>query len=305
MNRTHIVLAAVLPAAVGLAQEPVQPAKVSTLQELVSTIREREHAVKSVEMTIATEGALPDGSTFSTHGTLRILGKTHFHALMKAKFGDEFEGETETVKTPDGVTMREKDPIQGEVFVRMDPVLVRRLESASQHLGADAEIPGLSDRQADGPLGSSLLTDLDRQFDLAVRGPQVVDGQQCWVVGGPVRKGGDADDQLGFAADRVDVIVRCRDTAVIRMTQLLAGKKQVDVRIDDLRVDTPLEAESFKLGTAPRGAFTDVMAHPPASAQITRLLQEAESKGWVDPTAPAPTRDEATPPPQPDKEGKK
>ena len=273
-------------------QTPQAPS-LTPLQQLLKEIKEREKTAESVSLELETEGTFPDGSRFRTSGTLRVLGTTHLHSLMTAHFGDDIQAETETVKTPEGVSMREKDPVQGEIYLHMDADLMNRLQSATEHLGKDANMPGVGGPE--GPLGSALLEDLDREFDLTVEGPKVIDGQECWVVKGPLR-GEKAPD--GTSPDAVDIIVRRQDAAVIRMTQLRDEKPIVEVRI--LRMDMkPLDAESFVLEIPENASVIDIMQHPPARAQIDRILEEAREGDWVDPAgkskpkAPANARAEA------------
>lgn len=290
------VLASTLSGAMALAQEPAEPllqeSQVKTVEDLVTYVQQRERAVESVSMAMDSVGHFPDGSEFRTQGTLRVLGTTHFHATMKAQFGDQMAAETETVRTPEGIFMREVDPVQGEIYLRMDRALMDRVDSAAKALGDDAEIGGFGAQQARSPLGSAMLEDLSRQFELTVREPTLIDGQRCWVVGGPLKSGlTDEDEPFGLGADQVDVLVRTGDGAVIKMTQIRQGAPLLEVRITGLEFDRPFDPASFTLSVPPKGQMIDIMEHPPARAQIERMFEEAREKGWVDPGSGGETRD--------------
>lgn len=263
---------------------PIEPSEVSTLGELVDYVRQGEKAVDSVAMEIESTGRFPDGSEFRTTGSLRVLGTTHFHSKMRARLGGEMEAETETVRTPEGIWMRERDPAQGEIFLRMDRPTMERVDSAAKFLGDDPQGRGFGQRESQSPLGSAVLEDLQRQFDLALREPRTVDGQRVWVVSGPLKDGLSAEDEaFGVGADRVDLLVRVLDGAVIQMTQLREGRPLLEVRIPRLEFDRPFDPSSFTLEVPDNAQVIDVMDHPPARQQILRMLEEARQQGWVDP----------------------
>jgi hypothetical protein len=280
------------------AQEPSPPVQISDVKALVAEIEKREREVSSAVLEMQTKGRFPGGVAFTTSGTLRVLGKTHFHTEMTSRFGppdEEMEAQFATVKTPDGVWMRERDPAQGEIYVRMTPELVARLESASAFLGG-VEVPGVGGHSS-GPLGSVMLADLEKQFELTVSGPRELDGEQVWLVEGPRRAGVSAegpDDGFGALADRVEMRVRCSDTAVVRMTQLRQGRPILEVSITKLVLDSPLAPESFAIEIPEGTRVIDAMDHPPAQAQIERILEEARAKGWTEGEAPAPAPEAPT-----------
>lgn len=255
------------------------PTQVKTVQDLVTKLREREKAVESVVLEIATSGSMPDGARVETRGTLRVLKRTHFHSSMKVTFGNDMTAETETVKTPEGLAMREKDPSQGEIFLRMDRALLDRLNSATEALGRGAFMSPGAD-MANGPLGSIMLEDLDQQFQLEVSGPKMIDGQECWTVDGARRS--DLAESTPFfgLADRVGLVVRRADCAVLRMTQFAEDRVIGEVRIEKLQLDLPLDEASFKIETPDSARVLNVMDHPPAKAQIERVFAEAEASGW-------------------------
>lgn len=243
-------------------------------------------------MRIETTGRLPDGSRFRTTGTMRVLGKTHFHVTMHWSFGEDQEGETETVRTAEGLWMRERDPVQGEVFTRMDKALMDRVESASAWLG-DPSLAGPGGAQAESPLGSRMIADLATSFALTIDGPREIDGVEVLVVSGP-RKASTEEDLLAPEADHVDVLVRVADAAVVRMTQLVKGEPITEVKIVELDLKPDLDPASFALVLPEGASFVDVLEHPPARAQIERLFDDARGKGWKDPAVK-----EEVPPAQP------
>jgi hypothetical protein len=288
MKRTLVTsaLAFALGVAAAPAQQVPEPPEVASVAELVRLIQQREKTVESVAIAMRTKGTFPGEAGFETTGTLRVLDATHFHSSMRVGFGDGMSSEFETLRTPDGVVMRESDPAQGEVFVRMDQALVADLESASKALGQAAGTIGVGapDLSA-GPLGSVMLEDLAAQFDLQVSAPRPVGEAPCWVVQGP-RRADLSDDQAAFGpADQVDLVVRCADLAVIRMTQLAAGKPIVEVEILSLVVDQPMDPTSFSIAIPEKARVVAAMDHPPARAQIERVFAEAEAKGWTRPAA--------------------
>ena len=254
-----------------------RPAQVTTVPGLVEAIRAREKAVRSVELSMRTRGSFPGEEPFETQGTLRVLSTTHCHTQMSVRFGDEITTEFETVKTPEGVMMREKDPAQGEVFVRMEGDLLTDLDAASQVLGLGA-FDGPGAEMAHGPLGSIMLEDLSQQFDLSLSGPSLVGEFECWTVSGDRRKG--EEDEVFGVAERVEVLVRRADLALIRMTQFGGGQALVDVEITSLKLDLTLEPTSFGIALPSGARVVDALDHPPARAQIDQIFAEAAAKGW-------------------------
>ncbi len=299
MNRaaTLTCLALTLCAGQGTSQTTPSAPKPKSVKELVTFVKAREEAVKRVYIEMETEGLLPDGMRFKTAGTMRVLGKTHFHSRMQVHFGEDLVAETETVKTPRGVWTREKDSIQGSVTTHMKPELLAQLESASRFLDKDAGLPGLGGK-AQGPLGSAMIEDLNRQFDLALTGPEVVDKQTCWVVTGMLRKGQSPAEGLPpqLAPDQVEIAIRTLDLAVVRMTQLRAGKAMTTVRIKKIELDRPMDKNSFGLKQGDTVTPIDVMEHPPAREQILSVLQDARDKGWIDGRSAAAGREDSKEP---------
>ena len=260
---------------------------VETIADLLRYVRAREADVESVDMDIETTGSFPDGSTFRTTGKLRVLGTTHFQSRMEFEHSSGMKSVTATVRTPDGMQMFEEDEVQGRVWIRMDADLMRRVDAASRSVGGAMPAPGSG--QAESPLGSAMLEDLSGQFDLRVEEPRVVRGQRCWVVAGPARqRDSDEPDLLGLGADQVDILVRVADGAVVQMTQLAEGKPLMSVAITRLELGKAFDPSSFALQVPADVEPVDVMDHPPHAAQIRRLFEEAEARGWAGGDEPAP-----------------
>jgi hypothetical protein len=247
--------------------------------EIVAQLQAREKAAKTVALCMRSKTAIPDGPTFTTEGTLRVLGTTHFHLSMKMKASDGMEGEHEVVRTPQGTWSREVDPMQGEVQTQMSKETMAELAEASRLLGEDAgtgAIPG----QAEAPLGSTMLASLSKRFDLKVVSKFVRDGLDHWVLRGDARPG-DVGDADGLPpTDRVEIVVRAAadgPVCLVRMAQFATANEVMAVEIDDVQTDAPMTEASFKFD--PRGKrVIDVMDHPPAAMQIKALLEQARKK---------------------------
>jgi sirohydrochlorin ferrochelatase len=292
MNRTarHTcsgLLALLCTAGFAAGQEtpapPQQPAQDPAIEQLVAHLRAQEQAAKSVRMELTTEGTLPGNLEFTTKGTLRVLraaqgGVTAVHSRIDFTFSDGLQGDMESVKTPDGVLMLEHNPTFGEVFVRMDAGLVADLEWAGQVLQR-SNVPGLADARAAAPLGSSMVEDLARRYQLAELSRKDQNGQPgVWYGGdrraGPGLQGEDPDVPL---ADRVELFVREGDRAVLQVVYLRLGKVVQRIRVGALVVDEAMPLESFKLdakGLRPR----DVREHAPMWEQIEQMLRQAQQK---------------------------
>ncbi|MFO1052702.1 MAG: hypothetical protein U1F36_10855 [Planctomycetota bacterium] len=269
------------PVAPRKAVLPLDPQKIKSADDLIAALRAAEGQVDQVTMRIETTGTTPDGRKFRTEGSMRVLGKTHFQVRTHWSFGDELEGVTETVRTPEGVWMHEDDPAQGPVYTHMGKDLMERVDAASRVVG-DGPLGGPGEDEAAGPLGSRMLADLGAEFALRVEGPRKIDGMEVMVVSG-ARKPGAQDDLLAPDADNVDVLVRVEDGAVMRMTQLKDGQPITEVRVLEMDRKSKLAPESFVLAVPAEVSFLDVMAHPPAREQLTKLFADAKAKGWRDP----------------------
>lgn len=281
MIRTAIPVLLTLALALGAqaSAAPAQQGQLKTLQELVTEMQAVEKAASSVYLEMTSKGTYPGGVVFETEGTLRVLHGTHFQMHLKASFDGRQTAESETVKTPDGVWIREDDPAFGKVFLKMDKELADKLDEATRILGQEGgAVPGAMSQQSTSPLGSAMLESLSQQYDLKVERKVIKDGQECWVVAGDLR--GDLpppDENAPPVPDRVDILVRTVDSAVLQMVQLKDGREQLRVNITRLELNRPMAEDSFRIdagGVEPM----DIMQHPPAAAQIQETLNAAEAK---------------------------
>jgi outer membrane lipoprotein-sorting protein len=255
-----------------LAQDQAAPGqKVESLADLIAAVKAKEAAVKSLQMKMMTTGVFPDGRSFETRGTLRLLGRTHVHSLMAMETGD-VRNENETVKTPDGVWMRERNPFLGEVFVVVKPEILQQLKEAAVTLGQVTEAVGSQDL-TEGPLGSRMLEDLGKQYDLKVSESKL-EGVDCWVAKGPARAAPEGSPDTGRPTD-VEILVRKHDGLVIRMVQFQSGKPMLTVAIQELTLNADLDAKSFSIALPGGQRWKDVKDHPPAWMQIQSTLEEA------------------------------
>ncbi|MEZ5963433.1 MAG: hypothetical protein R3F56_06255 [Planctomycetota bacterium] len=269
-----------VPLAPLAAQDPDAPHK-PTVAELVSQLQQRERAAKTVSLSMRSRSAVPDGPSFETTGTLRVLGTTHFHVSMRMKIGEGMEGEQEVVRTPGGTWTREVDPMQGEVITKMSKETMAALEDAAKVLGDDVPagaVPG----QSEAPLGSAMLASLAKRFQLEVANKLVRDGIDHWVVRGDLRAdalSAGEDDGLP-RPDRVELLVRASadgPLAVVKMSQFSQGVEVMTVEIDSVVLDEPMTEASFKIDDRGRKVI-DVMEHPPAALQIQAVLDQAKRK---------------------------
>lgn len=285
MNRTVFVAGALLVAVAGLvsAQDPPKPPEQSpppsAIDRLVETLRAAESAAKTVLLEMRTEGRYPGGATFETRGSLRVLRGTQpaVHSVVEFTFADGLSGRIESVKRPDGVWMLERNPTFGEVYLHLDAELVADLEWAGEVLARE-DLPGMADSRAAAPLGSALVGDLARQYDLRELDRKDRDGQEGRWFGGDLRSGvlpeGDPDLPM---ADRVELFVRNPDQALLEVVHLKAGKALQRIAVQRLQVDAPMTLESFRID--PKGAkLREVRDFPPAWEQIQQLLKQAEDK---------------------------
>jgi len=294
MNRTAKTMLPCLLLTVGaMAQEPGRPAadesQGSAIKGIVDRLKALEASSSSVTLRMSTEGVYPGGMSFRTQGSIRVLEGTHFHVRNEFQFGEGLTGASETVRTPEGVWILDRDPAFGEVYLVIPgdrnselaggtdapgrPALLVQLDAASRLLGVDREVPGAFGNTARSPLGSALLEELDRAFSLEVGGAVQRNGEAGVRVEGALRQGGDAP-AVPPLADRVELFVRDRDGALLEMTQYQGSQVLAKVSIDELVIGAEQARDSYRLdakGRKPR----DVREHPPAWAEIRRVLAEA------------------------------
>ena len=280
MTRTIPVVGLILSSTLW-AQSESQPSTQGhalELQELIAKMKAAEKDVDSAVLEMVTRGTYPGGVGFEIRGSVRVLGGTHFHIRNRATFEDDLTSEQEEVRTPEGAWMREKDPAFGEVYLSMKPELLAELKRAKETLaGAGDEAP-LADNPAEDPLGSAMLESLDRHFALEVQ-KRVIGGHDVLVVQGPVREAPPEPGESDFPQpDRVELLVRTPDLAVIQMTQFRDGKELMQVEITRLELNVPIDKGSFRIELPEGQRFLDVMEHPPAAAQIRDLLDKAKAR---------------------------
>jgi len=248
-----------------------------SVADLVAKMKEREKSVDSVLMEMVSRGSYPGGVGFEIKGTVRVLGKDHFSISNRMTFDDDLSSELDRVVTPEGSWIRERDPAFGEVFLKIEPELMQKLERAQAELAVSGDVPATMDNPVKDPLGSAMLQSLNEHFDLTVQ-QRSIKGRDYFVVNGPVRDAAPPSDPQMPVADRVELLVRAGDYAVVQMTQFEAGKELMQIEITRLELGVPMDPSSFVIHLPDGAHFIDVMEHPPAAVQIRQLLQDAETK---------------------------
>lgn len=280
MIRTTIVALTALACGLGAqgGNEPGAEAQALPLQDLVAKMKAGEEGVTSAYMEMVTRAPFPGGVTFLIEGTVRVLGETHFHIANRISV-DDITSESERVTTPEGIWMREKGPAFGEVYLTMDLELAKEFKEALAVLAGEE---GALQNPAGEPLGSAMLESLDRQFELQVE-RRTIKGLDYYVVQGPTRDGqaGQAE-QAGPPGmpipDRVELLVRAADLAVVQMTQFKAGNELMKIETKVLELNRPMEKASFRLVPPAGVTFKDVREHLPAWTQIQQMLKLADAK---------------------------
>jgi len=283
MKRTNVVFGFLLlvgvPAAV--AQEGVEPKKPAAqpgpVDEIVAAMREAEQRAKSFRIEIQTKGQLAGGLELSTKGVLHVLRGTQaaVHSAFEVAFADGLAGRMETAQTKTGLVILGDDPAFGELFLHIDPKIVADLEWAGEVLDR-ADVPGMKDRRAQAPLGSSMVVDLQQKFALAATDRKDRNGERGTWLAGARRAGLDAQDADVPMADRVELFVRDSDRALLEVRHL-----QRDAVVQHLvvavQVDVDLPASMFTIDG--RGQkLREVQQHLPMWDQIEHVLRQAETK---------------------------
>ncbi|HEX5050839.1 MAG TPA: hypothetical protein VFZ65_03625 [Planctomycetota bacterium] len=284
MNRTTIAVSFVMAAAAVQVpgQVPGTPATAAPqgdpIAEIVASMRAAEQKAKTLRIELETEGRLPDGSEVTTHGTLRVLrgAQPKLYSSVEFSFGDGLSGRMESAQTERGIYLYEDNPSFGELHLHFPAAVVTDLEWAGEVLER-ADLPGMADRRATSPLGSAMLADLQRHFDLAptARTTRGADAGQ-WLAG--ARRAGldDQDPELPLA-DRVELFVRERDHALLEVKHLQADKVIQHLEVVRLEVDVDLPASSFEVdGRGQR--LRELQQYQPMADEVERVLRQAEAK---------------------------
>lgn len=252
------------------------------VRALVEKMVAAERALKSLRMTMHTAGRLPGDLDVETSGELRVLraeqpaAPAQRFTRFEYSFGDGLSGRLESAETPDGIRLFEEDPAFGAVFLRIGRSVVRDLEWAGRVLER-SDLPGMVDARARAPLGSGLLADMLRTFDLEVDGRQERSGDKgVWVVG---RRKAGLDEQNPDLplADEVEVFVRSRDRALLLARYKFGGEMLQEIVVDALEVGAELGDDDFVVDG--RGLrIRSVQDHAPLWEQIEQTLERAEEK---------------------------
>ena len=198
------------------------------------------------------------------------------YSRLEYEFGDGLRGRVESARTAGGIVVYEEGPAFGAVFVRLSPAVVKDLEWAGRVLKRQ-DLPGMADARAESPLGSGLIRDLQRTFDLRIDSRKERDGDAgTWLVG--TRKQGlDEQDPDLPLADRVEVFVRARDHAVMLVSYKVGEQVVQELIVEELVLDVELGDDDFTVdGHGQR--VRDVQEHPPMWEMIERTLLRAEAK---------------------------
>lgn len=288
MNRTTARVLVSCASLLGtlLAQEPAPELagkpQDAVVRELVSKMVAAEQSLKSLRMTMRTTGRLPGDLEVETSGELRVLRApqpevpARRFTRLEYSFGDGMRGRLESAETPEGIRLFEEDPAFGAVFLRIGREVVHDLEWAGKVLDR-SDLPGMVDARARAPLGSGLLADMMRTFDLETIGRKERAGEAgVWVVGR--RKAGlDEQDPDLPLADGVEVFVRDRDSALLLARYKVGADVLQEIVVDELEVGAALGDEDFVVDG--RGVrLRNVQDHAPLWEQIEQTLERAEAK---------------------------
>jgi len=284
MKRTILVVAVlgVLDLAPVGAQQPAvppgEPAQAGPIDEIVAAMRAAEGRARSVVVELSTSGHLPGGLELSTRGVLHVLrgAQPAVHTAVEFSFADGLGGRVESAQTAAGIVIYEENPAFGELYLRLEPPVVADLEWAGAVLQR-SDLPGMADSRAAAPLGSTMLAELQRHFDLAATDRRERGGEAGQWFAGARRAGLEDQDTELPQADRVELFVRDRDHALLEVAQLQGDKPLQRIVVERLDVDTDIPAATFEVdGRGQR--LRDVQQHLPMWDQIQQVLRQAEAK---------------------------
>ncbi|MGK0299707.1 MAG: hypothetical protein ACI89X_000575, partial [Planctomycetota bacterium] len=208
-------------------------------------------------------------------GTQAKPGDRQFTTLQYA-FGDGLKGLMETSRTEEGILIYEEDPAFGAVFVHIPADVVEDLEWASVIL-KKTDLPGMVDGRAQAPLGSGMIVDLMRTFDLAIAKEKEHEGDKGTWLRGARRAGLDAQDPELPLADRVELFVRDRDRAVLLTRYFVEADVVQQITVEKLEVGAKLGEEDFKVdGRGER--VRSVSDYQPLWEQVEEARAGAEAK---------------------------
>ncbi|MEO6594504.1 MAG: hypothetical protein ABIP94_07110 [Planctomycetota bacterium] len=250
-------------------------------------MREAEQRAKSLRLEMTTVGRLPDGNEVTTRGTLRVLrgAQPKLHSVVEFSFGDGLSGRMESAQTERGIYLYEDNPSFGELHLHIPLSVVEDLEWAGEVLER-ADLPGMADRRATAPLGSSMLADLRRQFDLAVDARSERSGEAGQWIAGARRAGLEDQGPELPLADRVELFVRQRDHALLEIKHLQADKVIQHIVVVRLEVDVELLPAAFEVdGRGQR--LRELQQYQPMADEIERVLRQAEAKSEVGTVRPS------------------
>ena len=299
-NRTAIsvfgmVLAAMAPAWAQEASKPAAPpAQSDAIGKIVAEIQAAEKSLQSARIELVTSGQFEKGIEFQTRGVLHVLrgAQPALHTLLEVSFGEGIKATMESAQTASGITLYEDHPAIGQIHLHIEPTYVADLEWAGTVLD-DAKLPGMSDRRATAPLGSAMVGDLRRHFDLKVESGTDRNGRNGeagqWLAG--KRRAGleDADAELQLA-DRVELFVRQRDHALVEVKHLQGDKLVQHIVVNKL--ECGIEIPPSKFAVDGRGQSRREVKPPekfgqyqPMWDQIEKVLLQAENaSGLVRPS---------------------
>lgn len=280
---TAALLGGVVLAPAAAGQEPVAKPQESVAASLVAALQESEARVRTVRLELETSGRLDGGLSFTTRGTLRVLraeqgGATAMHSLVEFEFADGLGGSMESLATKDGIVVLQQDPTFGEVCVRIDASVVADLEWAGTVL-QKTDLPFQPDARGRAPLGSAMLADLARRFDLKAsdkKDEALRKGR--WFAGDRKKTEKLEDDGEDLpVSDRIEVFVRDADHALLDVVHFRSGEVVQRIHAVELVLDEEMKVESFRMRD-PAKKPRDVREHAPMWQQIEQVLKRATAK---------------------------